>query len=69
LSLFDDPSDVSCPQCGTTDPIEIVYGLPSGEMMDAAEAGAIALGGCVINDDNPAYQCRNDTCGHSFGQI
>ncbi len=69
MSLFDDPSDVSCPHCGTTDPIEIVYGLPSGEMMEAAEAGAIALGGCVINDDNPAYQCRSDACGQAFGRI
>ena len=69
MSLFDDPSDVSCPKCGTTDPIEIVYGLPSSEMIEAAAEGAIALGGHVIRDDIPAFLCRNDGCGHKFGRL
>ena len=69
MSLFDDPSDVSCPSCGTTDPIEILYGLPSSEMMEAADAGVIALGGCIVHPDNPAYRCSNSECGTEFGQL
>jgi hypothetical protein len=29
--------------------------------------GAIALGGCVVGDDSPAYRCRD--CGHEFGEV
>lgn len=68
MSLFVDPSNLSCPHCGTTDPIEIVYGFPSGEMMEAASSGAIALGGCVVDDNDPAYRCRNESCGQAFGR-
>lgn len=69
MSLFDDPSGISCPQCGATDPIDIIYGFPSSEMMEAASQGAIALGGCIMHDDNPAYVCRNESCGHEFGRL
>ena len=69
MSLFDDPSDVSCPKCGATDPLEIIYGLPSAEMSEAAKNGVIALGGCIIDPDSPAYRCRNESCGHAFGLL
>lgn len=69
MSLFDDPSGMSCPECGTTDPIEILYGFPSGEMFEAAEAGLIALGGCIVDPENPAYRCRNDKCNAEFGRL
>lgn len=64
---FVDPSDVSCPACSATNPVEIVYGLPSDEMHDAAARGDIALGGSVIDDAAPIYQCRE--CGNSFGDL
>lgn len=69
MTLFDDPAEMSCPECGTTDPIEILYGYPSGEMFEAAEAGLIALGGCIVDPDNPAYRCRNADCGKEFGKL
>ena len=69
MSLFDDPSDVACPLCGTTDPLEIIYGMPSSEMMSASEEGLIALGGCIVDSESPAYVCRSESCGHRFGQL
>lgn len=69
MSLFDDPRMIACPMCGTTEPLDIVYGLPSNEMMDAASEGAIVLGGCIIGDDPPAYRCRNEDCGNEFGRL
>ncbi|MFM6968746.1 MAG: hypothetical protein ACKOWN_07505 [Microbacteriaceae bacterium] len=69
MSLFDDPSDVSCPVCGTTDPLEIIYGLPSIEMMTASTEGKIALGGCIIDPESPAYMCRNESCNKRFGSL
>ena len=67
LTLFDNPEDIACPSCTATNPLEILYGLPSHEMQRAEFEGAIALGGCIISDDNPAYRCRD--CGHEFGEV
>ncbi len=46
-----------CPRCGRPS-VPIAYGYPSTELMEAAERGAVALGGCVIEDDQPTHQCR-----------
>ena len=66
-NVFDNPENISCPKCETPNPLEILYGLPSPEMMDAEAMGTISLGGCVIQGDDPAYQCRD--CGERFGTI
>ena len=41
--------------------VPIVYGFPAAdsEMMMAAEAGEVFLGGCVVEDDQPHWRCRN----------
>ena len=67
LTLFDNPEEITCPSCTATNPLEILYGLPSHEMQLAEFEGSIALGGCIIHDDNPAYRCRE--CGHEFGEV
>lgn len=66
LTLFDNPEEIACPSCATPNPLEILYGLPSNEMQLAESEGAIALGGCIVGDDSPAYRCRD--CGHEFGE-
>jgi len=66
LTLFDNPEEIACPSCTTPNPLEILYGLPSNEMQLAESEGAIALGGCIVGDDSPAYRCRD--CGHEFGE-
>lgn len=57
--LFINPGDIFCPRCGTSSPIDIVYGTPSGEMLDAEDAGNIVLGGVAVADDLPTHQCRH----------
>lgn len=42
-------ADKTCPECGSEDTVRIVYGFPGTEMIEAAERGEIALGGCVIS--------------------
>ena len=54
------PALPACPRCGSFGALEIVYGLPTGEAVEAAERGEIALGGCVIGEESPDYVCR--TC-------
>lgn len=66
-TVFDNPENISCPTCEKPNPLEIVYGLPSNEMQLAESEGTISLGGCVIQGDDPAYQCRD--CGERFGTI
>lgn len=67
MSDFVDPASVQCPSCNTANPKEIVYGLPSDEMASAAHLGFIELGGCIVDDDSPAYRCRE--CGEEFGSL
>jgi hypothetical protein len=53
----------TCAECGGKG-VRIVYGLPGPELGDAAERGELALGGCVIGDDDPNLQCR--ACGNEW---
>ena len=53
-----------CPDCNSREVVRILYGFPSQEASDAAERGEVALGGCVINDDDPEWRCR--VCGRRF---
>lgn len=52
----------SCESCGAP-VVRIVYGMPDEDLMDAASAGLVALGGCMIWPDNPTWKCLN--CGAS----
>jgi hypothetical protein len=54
-------ASTTCPVCGGEE-VRIVYGLPGPEVAEAAERGEVALGGCVIGDDDPNLQCR--ACGN-----
>ena len=62
-------TDECCPACRTPNPLEIVHGAASAEMVDAEAAGLIALGGPVVTDDDPAYRCRRAGCGREWGRI
>ena len=44
--------------------MRIVYGYPGLDLMQAAQRGEVALGGCVISDHDPAHKCRK--CGRRF---
>jgi hypothetical protein len=53
----------NCPECGSWRFAAILYGLlaQSPELDRDLEAGRIVLGGCVVTDYDPAWQCVD--CG------
>ncbi len=57
---------VICPRCGNPTGIRIAYGLPGSELIERAERGEIALGGCMIRPDSPEWRCTNDACGYKW---
>ena len=46
----------TCPICGATG-VPLLFGLPVPEAVAAAEAGRLALGGCVLPAEPPNWQC------------
>lgn len=52
-----------CPACGSARVATILWGLPAGSpALDRdLEAGRVALGGCCVGDDDPAWACAD--CG------
>lgn len=48
-----------CPQCGSKNILRIIYGYPSQELLNAAKQGKVLLGGCVIYDSSPEYECKD----------
>jgi hypothetical protein len=53
-----------CPHCGATGR-PIIYGHPDVSMFESSDRGEIEIGGCVVDDDSPAFRCAN---GHAFGE-
>ena len=45
-----------CPNCNNK-LVEIVYGLPTVELMEKALKKEVSLGGCIIIGDMPRYHC------------
>jgi hypothetical protein len=58
-SVKTDTPSRPCPHCGSTEAVRIVYGLPTAEAFEAAQRGGIALGGCLVGDESPGFECRN----------
>ena len=54
----------NCPSCNETTGVDIVYGMPGLELFEQAERGEIALGGCVIEENQPFYRCL--ACGFEW---
>jgi hypothetical protein len=38
----------------------MLFGLPGPEARAAAAAGQLALGGCIVTDDQPNWQCARE---------
>ena len=55
-----------CPDCGEREGVELLFGMPSSEAMEAAERGEIALGGCLIPWEPLHYRCL--ACGWEWGR-
>ena len=56
-----------CPSCGSPDRIPIAYGLPTQETVERADRGEVLLGGCLVHDEAPRWQCR--ACGTTWGRL
>jgi hypothetical protein len=52
----------TCPECGAR-AVPIAYGEPTGDTLREAERGEVAIGGCLISEDSPHWQCE---LGHRF---
>lgn len=42
-----------CPKCGSTNALNIIYGMPAPEAVEASNRGKVILGGCCIMPDSP----------------
>lgn len=56
-----------CPDCSSRRVRAIVYGEPTEALAAAAEAGTVVLGGCLISNESPSWDCPD--CGKSFGSL
>jgi hypothetical protein len=59
----------SCPRCGASESIPVLYGLPTHYAGEAAERGEVLLGGCMLGrpGGDPEWACGE--CGFEFGVI
>lgn len=57
-----------CPECGSSNVAEILWGLPSftDELQKELAEGKVVLGGCCVDYDDPEYECND--CMHRFGR-
>jgi hypothetical protein len=56
------PNLVVCLRCrAEIEPVPILYGYPTPEAFEEAEAGRIRLGGCMIGAESPEFECP--ACG------
>lgn len=53
-----------CPSCNSERVVPIVFGYPGPAMLDQMEAGKIMLGGCLVDEDNPEWHCKD--CEHDW---
>ena len=48
-----------CPNCKKKTGVNIQYGYPSQELLEAVAKDEIALGGCIVSEDNPQRRCTS----------
>ncbi len=48
-----------CPKCNSDKVVPILYGYPSGDMVEKLSRGEIEIGGCIVMPDNPKWHCNN----------
>ena len=56
-----------CPRCHSSEIARLLYGepRPSTDLDALLRIGRVALGGCVVGDDDPGYRCNE--CWSTFG--
>ena len=50
-----------CPKCGSDDIAKILWGLqmPNSESDKAVKDKKIVLGGCLVSDNDPYWECND----------
>ncbi len=56
-----------CPDCGSANVRPIVYGEPPFSLALQARRGELVLGGCVITENSPDWDCAD--CRRQFGEM
>ncbi len=53
-----------CPQCGSSNVAEILWGMPvlTEELERELNEGRIVLGGCCVDVDDPDWHCNDCEC-------
>ena len=54
----------TCPRCGSSKLVGILYGRPTEEGMEAVERGEYVLGSCLVSLDQPDWLCT--ACKHEW---
>lgn len=58
-------SEHKFPKYGSIKAVRIIYGMPTGETMEAARRRELSSGGRVVHPGNPDRACSG--CGEKFG--
>lgn len=56
--------DVKCPECGSENILDVIYGYLPFDLALKKEAGEIIWGGLFIPDDPRKFHCVD--CGHEW---
>lgn len=56
-----------CPECGSSDVVPYLYGLPNPEAFNLEKQGKVILGGCCIDGNSFEWHCRR--CKHDWGRF
>jgi len=58
---------LNCPECGKSWIAEISWGYLDVELIEEKlERKEIVLGGCIVTDHDPKWECNN--CYHQWGK-
>lgn len=49
---------IVCPNCGAR-AVPIAWGLPGPDLFEESARGEVAIGGCLVGDDDPDYSCES----------
>jgi hypothetical protein len=64
---FAGPHPAACPACAGGPVVPIVYGYPDESLLQESADNEVAMGGCCITSESPAWQCLS--CSHQFGLL
>ena len=54
----------NCPNCKAKEAVDILYGYPTDETLEAWKNKEIELGGCILDQENPNRKCMK--CNHQW---